>query len=311
LLPSVQTTNDDSVRMASAPGVRFINPGDGKAMGNYTETYSYDAVGNFLQMVHQVASGGWTTRYAYKETSGITASEVNNRLSSTSLPGDVAAGPYSAAYTYDAHGSMTSMPHLPVMQWTFLDQLRASSKQVFNGGTPETTYYVYDAAGQRVRKARCTTSRRKRAQVRRVAPACYNFNLTFSLGAIHGGPRKPAAARAGVSPRQQVRTGVSRAADYGRRLLDQGEGRLGECAGRGAKLLHPQVRFALEHQQLEAIVRLGHRALERQQPGESLHRVLVFLVLDQLPHLLHRRKRLRGIRVSGSNQPRKYDRREF
>jgi RHS repeat-associated protein len=47
---------------------------------------------------------------------------------------------------------MTRMPHLPVMQWTFLDQLQASSKQVVSDGMPETTYYVYDAAGQRVRK---------------------------------------------------------------------------------------------------------------------------------------------------------------
>lgn len=32
-------------------------------------------------------------------------------------------------------------------------QLQATCKQVVNnGGTPETTYYVYDAAGQRVRK---------------------------------------------------------------------------------------------------------------------------------------------------------------
>jgi RHS repeat-associated protein len=39
------------------------------------------------------------------------------------------------------------------MQWDFKDQLQASSQQVVNnGGTPETTYYVYDAAGQRVRK---------------------------------------------------------------------------------------------------------------------------------------------------------------
>ena len=47
---------------------------------------------------------------------------------------------------------MTAMPHLPLMQWDFRDQLEATSRQVVNGGTPETTYYVYDAGGQRVRK---------------------------------------------------------------------------------------------------------------------------------------------------------------
>ena len=45
------------------------------------------------------------------------------------------------------------MPHLPLMQWDYRDQLQATAQQVVNnGGTPETTWYVYDAGGQRVRK---------------------------------------------------------------------------------------------------------------------------------------------------------------
>ncbi len=67
-------------------------------MGTYTETYSYDAVGNILAMAHQVGSGGWTRRYSYAEPSQIVAAETGNRLSATSLPGDPAAGPYSGAY---------------------------------------------------------------------------------------------------------------------------------------------------------------------------------------------------------------------
>src|SRR5207249_7731679 len=55
-------------------------------------------------------------------------------------------------YTHDAHGKMTAMPHLSLMQWDFKDQLQATAQQVVNDGTSETTYYVYDAAGQRVRK---------------------------------------------------------------------------------------------------------------------------------------------------------------
>jgi RHS repeat-associated protein len=153
LLPSVQTTNDDSMRMTSAPGVRLLNPNDKKAMGSYTETYNYDAVGNFLQMVHQVASGGWTRRYAYQETSQITASENSNRLSATSMPGDVALGPYSAIYTYDAHGSMTVMPHLLLMTWDEQDRLQSTTRQrKVNGGMPETTFYTYDGSGHRARK---------------------------------------------------------------------------------------------------------------------------------------------------------------
>jgi RHS repeat-associated protein len=44
------------------------------------------------------------------------------------------------------------MPHLPLMRWNYLDRLEATARQVVNNGSPETTYYVYDAGGQRVRK---------------------------------------------------------------------------------------------------------------------------------------------------------------
>ncbi|AFZ22068.1 SpvB/TcaC N-terminal domain-containing protein [Allocoleopsis franciscana] len=146
LNPPRQTDHDDAFRM------NLPHPGDGNAMGNYTERYEYDVVGNILKMIHQAVTGGWTRHYAYNEASLIEIGKVNNRLSRTSLPGDL-PGVLSARYEYDAHGNMTQMPHLPLMQWDEHDQLQASSKQVVsNGGTPETTYYIYDASGQRVRK---------------------------------------------------------------------------------------------------------------------------------------------------------------
>jgi RHS repeat-associated protein len=141
-----QVTNDDSLR-TSLP-----QPGSSAAMGNYTETYTYDPVGNLLAMAHQVASGGWTRRYTYTEPSQITAAETSNRLSTTSLPGDPVAGPYTATYSYDAHGNMTKMPHLPALVWDEEDRLRSTTRQVVNNGTPVTTFYVYDSGGQRIRK---------------------------------------------------------------------------------------------------------------------------------------------------------------
>ena len=55
-------------------------------------------------------------------------------------------------YLYDARGNIVQMPHLPVMQWDFLDRLAASARQIVNDGASETTFYQYDAAGQRTRK---------------------------------------------------------------------------------------------------------------------------------------------------------------
>ena len=122
------------------------HPNDGQAMRNYTEAYEYDGVGNILAMIHQATGGAWTRRYGYEAT--------NNRLRTTSLPGDGDdVTLLSSRYQYDRHGNMIVMPHLPLMQWDYRDQLQATSQQVVNnGGTPEITYYVYDAAGQRVRK---------------------------------------------------------------------------------------------------------------------------------------------------------------
>lgn len=143
---AVQVTDDDSFR------TRLPQPGDGSAMGTYVETYAYDPLGNILTVAHQVASGGWTRRYTYNETSYIVANETGNRISTTSLPGDPTAGPYSAKYAYDAHGNMVQMPSLPTMVWSEDDYLRATARTTANSGTPSTSYYAYASGGERVRK---------------------------------------------------------------------------------------------------------------------------------------------------------------
>ncbi len=127
--------------------VRLPHPHNGQAMRGYTEQYEYDEVGNFLQLIHQAANGNWTRSYAYEEASLIEPGKHSNRLSQTNV------GDTDEPYSHDIHGNMTSMPHLPLMQWDFQDQLQASAQQVVNnGGAAETTWYVYDASGQRVRK---------------------------------------------------------------------------------------------------------------------------------------------------------------
>jgi RHS repeat-associated protein len=141
-----ETTWNDEFR------VNLQHPHDGQAMRNYIEQYVYDAVGNFETLIHQAVNGGWTRAYTYTEPSLFEPDKTNNRLSSTNvhLNGNQ---PIVEPYTHDAHGNMTSMFHLSKMEWNFKDQLQVTSKQVVNnGGTPETTYYVYGKNGQRVRK---------------------------------------------------------------------------------------------------------------------------------------------------------------
>ena len=122
------------------------------AMGRYTEQYSYDEVGNIAELYHASQTptvSPWKVTYAYQEPSLLEPLlEKSNRLTSTTI----GSGPPSP-YAHDAHGNMVSMTHLPLMQWDHRDQLQATARQsVGPGATPETTYYVYDAAGERVRK---------------------------------------------------------------------------------------------------------------------------------------------------------------
>jgi RHS repeat-associated protein len=133
---------------------RTQDPRNGNAMGTYIESYEYDSVGNILAMRHSgssAANPGWTRRYSYNEPSQLEAGKTNNRLSATSV------GNVTEPYRYDGnaalHGNITGMPHLSSMQWDYRDQLHATAQQVVNnGGTPETTWYVYDSRGQRVRQ---------------------------------------------------------------------------------------------------------------------------------------------------------------
>jgi len=129
------------------------SPNDLQALRNYTEQYDYDPVGNFKTMAHVAQNGNWARNYVYNEASLIELTKVSNRLTSTQM----ANNPIQP-YPYDAHGNMVQMPHLPLMQWDFKDQLQATQQQVVNAIGGEKTYYVYDTSGQRVRKVTETAS---------------------------------------------------------------------------------------------------------------------------------------------------------
>lgn len=119
-------------------------PSDAQAMRNYTETFTYDVVGNIESVVHAAASGGWTRAYAYDEPA---ISPASNRLTSTTVGSTV------ERYVYDADGNMTSMPQLALLAWDFRNRLQTTARQVVASGDVQTTWYRYDGAGQRLRKS--------------------------------------------------------------------------------------------------------------------------------------------------------------
>ena len=130
-----------------AKHINLPHPGDGSAMGRYLERYIYDEVGNFIKMQHRGSDPsrpGWTRTYSYEEPSLIEPDKVSNRLSHTTVGN---GNPITETYAYDAHGNMTSMPHLSQMDWDFNGQLQ--NVDMGGGGT---AYYIYDASGERARK---------------------------------------------------------------------------------------------------------------------------------------------------------------
>ena len=129
-------TQPDSVppTMAGLP-----HPNDANALRTYTETYSYDAVGNLLGLAHATSGGGWTRRYDYQPGS--------NRLRAHSLPADPVNGPYTATFDHDAAGQMTRLPTLPGLTWDHAGRMHT----VDLGGGGQATYQ-HDATGNRVRK---------------------------------------------------------------------------------------------------------------------------------------------------------------
>lgn len=154
----VEATGREHVGQAGTPAAysawdrertALLHPHDGLAMATYTERYRYDATGNLLAMHHQShapAGASWTRTFSHTEPSRIDTGATTNRLSRTRVDGA------EEAFAYDVHGNTIRMPHLQRLVWDCRDQLRATSTQAAAAGTPETTYYVYDATGRRVRK---------------------------------------------------------------------------------------------------------------------------------------------------------------
>jgi RHS repeat-associated protein len=131
---------------------KLIHKGDGNAMRSYTQTYSYDEVGNILKLIHSANGGSYTRTYGYNNDADRITYEINpnsiknNQLLATTI------GNTTFRYHHDEHGNIDQMPHLALMEWDFKDQLHSTQQTIINNGNGERTYYVYDAGGQRIRK---------------------------------------------------------------------------------------------------------------------------------------------------------------
>ena len=126
------SVNADGEPEAEGYNSAQVSPQDGSAMRNYAREWEYDSVGSILSIIHDANGNAWTRTNAYAADS--------NRLVGTSV------GQTTASFAYNAHGSITSMPHLSAMDWDFAEKLCHVTR-----GTTEA-YYSYDGNGIRTRK---------------------------------------------------------------------------------------------------------------------------------------------------------------
>jgi RHS repeat-associated protein len=138
---------DPIYRLLSATGRECDRPPEGEPWKDqprctdltkaraYTETYRYDDVGNMLRLEH----GNELTRE-------FTVESVNNRLRRV----QVGSNPYD--YTFDASGNMRSETTSRHFEWNHFDQMKAFRTQTEGAEPSVHAHYLYDAAGERVKK---------------------------------------------------------------------------------------------------------------------------------------------------------------
>lgn len=113
------------------------NVNDLTQMRPYTQSYDYDSLGNIQWMRQQAQGNSWTRYYGYDTAS--------NRLIWTNVGTNGPAG--GDSYSYNAAGTMVSMPHLGLLTLTATEQIA----QVDLGGGGRAVY-TYGAGGDRRRK---------------------------------------------------------------------------------------------------------------------------------------------------------------
>ena len=108
----------------------------------YTETYTYDAVGNLSALDHDTNTAGTG---AYTRT--YTPAPDSNQLSSMSVSGNL-----TGTYTYDAVGNLTGETTTRHFEWDHANRLATFRVQT-DGATPSKyAQYRYDATGERAVK---------------------------------------------------------------------------------------------------------------------------------------------------------------
>ncbi len=125
--------------------IHLENPNDAQKLANYTRQYAYDNAGNLFQIRHIAADS------ARSFTREIVVDETTNRA----VPKSMGENPDFGEF-FDPNGNLTALEHLTEIQWNYRDNIASATVIKREGATDDAEYYVYDAAGNRVRKVKET-----------------------------------------------------------------------------------------------------------------------------------------------------------
>jgi RHS repeat-associated protein len=104
----------------------------------YTENYIYDPMGSMLTLQHRNGSNGYVRNFRIES--------ANNRLRSLKI------GQTTFPYLFDVNGNMVSETTSRHFQWNYADQMKVFRTQVEGAEPSLYAHYLYDSAGQRVKK---------------------------------------------------------------------------------------------------------------------------------------------------------------
>jgi RHS repeat-associated protein len=128
----------------------------------YLESYTYDAVGNITTLSHHVGGPKWARYFGMdsyrpqdwaaiwpskRDATTEWSSPPSNQLTNFGAQAD--AGPTQA---YDANGNLVSETTSRHFEWDYADRLRVFRVQPDGAAPSIHAQYLYDAAGQRVKK---------------------------------------------------------------------------------------------------------------------------------------------------------------
>ncbi|HMQ52011.1 MAG TPA: SpvB/TcaC N-terminal domain-containing protein [Anaerolineae bacterium] len=121
---------------------QVAHPNDVQKLQPYLETYTYDPAGNLTEMRHTAAQSArsWTRTLVPAETS--------NRA----VPQEMLQAGASPDDFYDANGNLVELEHLREIRWNYRDNIAAVDLIQRANAPPDSECYVYDGAGNRVRK---------------------------------------------------------------------------------------------------------------------------------------------------------------